>query len=239
MIVRLTSAVLFAIACAAQTAGPPLAFEVASIKLSPPEHIGFQSYSPGPGRYRALTATVRNLITAAYSVRDVQIAGGPKWTESEAYDIEATAPGPFTNSERQTMLRNLLASRFALKLYRETREMNVYDLVVAKRGPTMTAAEKAGLGVSPGKLRIAGRGADMRTLAGVLSGTVDRIVRDHTGLSGYYDFALTWRPDDAPPDDQRPSLLTAIQEQLGLRLDPAKGPVEVLVIDAVSRPSSN
>ena len=239
MMVRLTSAVLFAIACAAQTAGPPLAFEVASIKLSPAEHVGFQSYSPGPGRYRALTATVRNLITAAYNVRDVQIAGGPQWTGSEAYDIEATATGRTTHAEIQTMLQTLLASRFSLKLRRETRERNVYDLVLAKRGPAMTSVDKVGLGVAPGKQRIAGRGADMRTLASVLSGTVDRIVRDRTGLTGYYDFTLTWRPDDAPPDDQRPALLTAIQEQLGLRLDPAKGPVEVLVIDSVSRPSSN
>ena len=199
---------LLATACAAQTADPALAFEVASIRPSPPDHIGFQSYSPGPGRYRALAATVRNLISAAYSVRDVQIAGGPKWTETEAYDIEATAAGRTTHAEIQTMLQNLLASRFSVKLHRETREMNVYDLVLTKRGPTMTAVDKAGFGVSPGKQPIAGRGGDMRTLASVLSGAVDRIVRDRTGLSGYYDFTLIWRPDDAPPDDERPFLLT-------------------------------
>jgi len=176
-------------------------------------------------------------VTYACQVRDIQVSGGPGWADSEAYNIQATAGG--SSADMHAMMQTLLGSRFSLKLHRDSKEMSVYDLVLGKKGPLMQDAGKPGFGVGPGRGRIAGRGADMRTLASVLAGPLGRIVRDRTGLAGYFNFTITYRPDDAPADDPHPSLLTAIQEQLGLRLDPARAPVEVLMIDSVSRPTAN
>ena len=216
----------------------PQAFDAASVKPSAPDHFGAQIYSPGPGRFRTLTATVKDMVAFAYSVPVFRVSGGPGWTATEAYDIEAKAAGPASNAEFKTMLQALLADRFQLALHRESKESSVYNLVVAKSGPKLAKAEK-GLGVGMGKGRLNGRGADMATLASVLSRNLERTVIDRTGIGGYYDFKLTWTPDEAAATEPAISIFAALQDQLGLKLESARGPVEMIVIDRVERPTEN
>jgi bla regulator protein blaR1 len=169
--------------------------------------------------------------------------------------------------QRNAMLQPLLADRFGLKFHHETRELPVYALVVAKGGPKLKESkpETAGTDGTParhmtminGRGSIEGQGSTMDNLAHVLSPTVGRTIVDKTGLTGNYDYTLHWTPDDAPPpmaggpdgarppgenapaDTSGPSLLTAIQEQLGLKLESEKGPVDVIVIDHIDKPSEN
>src|SRR5580658_9824082 len=115
------------------------AFEAASIKPSPPDHVGAQMYSPGPGRFTALTATIKDLIAFAYHVLPPQLEGGPGWSGSAAYDITAKASGSAGNDDLRLMLQSLLTDRFQLQLRRETKEVGVYNLVVGKNGPRMEA----------------------------------------------------------------------------------------------------
>jgi len=212
-------------------------FEVASVKHSDPGHVGAQIYSPGPGRLTVLTATLKDLLQFAYNVRPSQIQGGPSWTDSEAYDITAKAPAPTGNDEVRRMLQALLADRFQLTVRRETRELGVYNLVPDKKGPRLEEVSAAGRGVGLQEGTMNAFGADMATLANVLSRHVDRVVIDRTGLKGFYNFSLKWTADDGDPAGA--ALFAALQDQLGLKLEAAKAPVEVLAIDRAERPSQN
>jgi uncharacterized protein (TIGR03435 family) len=156
------------------------------------------------------------------------------------------------------MFREILVERFGLKVHHETRTLPVYALVVAKGGPKMTASKPQpndpdGMPGNPGVLntslgRETGRGALIEFLAEDLSDALGRKVVDKTGLTGRYDFTLTWAPDDdaaamgssaSSGAPQGPSLFTAVQEQLGLKLEPVKAPVDVVVIDHLEKPSEN
>jgi bla regulator protein blaR1 len=215
-------------------------FEAAVIKPSDPTHVGMQIFSPGPGRLTVMTATLKDMTAFAYRLRRHQVAGGPAWFDGDKYDITAKADGRVTNEQLRLMLQSLLATRFQLTFHRETRELVLYDLVVGKGGPKLHEVDKAGLGLGLGETRLDGRGATMAILAGALSDRVGRLVEDKTKLAGYYEFTLTWAPEGAPADDRtQPDLFTAVQEQLGLRLEPAKGPVEVLSVDHAAKPSEN
>jgi uncharacterized protein (TIGR03435 family) len=215
-------------------------FEVATVKPSDPDHAGAQMFSPGPGRFTAMTATLKDLVAWANGVRRFQVSGGPGWFDSDHYDISAKADGAPNFTILRPMLRTLLEDRFRLGLHRETRELPVYELVVGKSGPKMRQVDAAGLGVGTGRGRLTGKGTDIATFAQVLSDQVDHVVVDQTGLAGFYEFTLTWAADDAPAGDEPgPSLFAALYEQLGLKLEPAKGPVEVLVIDHVEKPDAN
>ena len=215
-------------------------FEAAVIKPSDPTHVGMQIFSPGPGRLTVMTATLKDMTAFAYRLRRHQVAGGPAWFDGDKYDITAKADGRVTNEQLRLMLQSLLATRFQLTFHRETRELLLYDLVVGKGGPKLHEVDKAGLGLGLRETRLNGRGATMPTLASSLSDKVGRVVRDKTGLIGFYEFTLTWAPEGAPADDKNlPDLFTAVQEQLGLRLEPAKGPVEVLTVDHAAKPSEN
>jgi uncharacterized protein (TIGR03435 family) len=141
------------------------------------------------------------------------------------------------------MIQNLLADRFSLKFHRENREQPVYALVLAKGGARLKANSDGGVGatntsVRPGKSRMDGTAVSMELLAGYIGNRLGQIVVDKTGLSGGYDFTLEWSPDQAA-DSSAPSLVTALREQLGLRLEWQKSPVEVLVIDTLEKPSEN
>src|SRR5580693_6300259 len=111
---------------------PAQSFDAASIKPADPQHIGLQIYSPNPGSFRAMAADIKHLMAFAYSVRDVQISGGPRWADSELFDIEAKASGPATIPELRLMVQALLADRFHLKMHRESKEQSVFDLIVGK-----------------------------------------------------------------------------------------------------------
>lgn len=221
-------------------AQPGLQFEVASIRSSDPDHVGAQTFFAPGGKFSALTAPLKSLICFAYQLRDHQVAGGPGWVETEPFDISAKAEGPASNDQLRIMLQALLADRFQLKFHRETREQPVYSLVLAKGGSKLQEAKSAGRGVGFGaRGRLNGKGADMATFAIALAGKLGRSVVDRTGLTGFYDFVVTWTPDEEQTNSPGPSLFTAIQEQLGLRLESTKGPVEILVIDHAEKPSEN
>ena len=218
-----------------------------------------------PGQANYTGVTVKMLIQQAYQVRDFEVVGGPKWIESNRYDIVArpAAGGPalpsdptnFTDQQRETfrqvraaMVRAMLADRFKLKTHKETRNLPVYVLTVAKGGPKFKVSNGVNASdpeLKPGVMRfnprsgsLAGTQLDIPYLVETLSRETDRIVLNNTGLDGKYDFALKWSPDPTASTDQ-PGIFTALQEQMGLKLESSKGPVEVVVIDSVETPRQN
>ena len=232
-------------------------FEVASIRLSQPvsadrQISGFQT--PGGGRLSTIATSLRMLITFAYDVKDFQLSGGPGWANSEMYDIVAKADGNATRPQLRLMLQALLKDRFKLVIRHETKDAPIYELVVAKGGSKMqedTASPRSRLGMmGPGK--VIAQKISLAMFAESLGTVAGRPVVDKTGLASTYTFKLDWTPDVgesgfrapgapdvAPPDPSGPSLFTALQEQLGLRLQSAKGPVESLVIEEAEKPTEN
>jgi len=225
-------------------------FEVAAIRPSNSGRPGM-SIETDAGRFKAINATVSFLIQYAYGVKDFQLIGGPGWIGSDKYDIEAKSEIKANDREFPSMMQALLADRFQLKFHRETREFPIFGLVVAKGGPKLTPASETGndgTRVRNGLLTITN--GTVANLASTLTNMLGRRVLDKTGLSGRYDIALKWTPDfgqapplrpDAPPADPNgPSIFTAVQDQLGLRLESTKGPLDVLVIDKVLKtPTEN
>jgi uncharacterized protein (TIGR03435 family) len=197
------------------------------------------------GRVRITNEPVKLLIRTAFRLQDAQIAGGPGWLESDRYDIEAKTghaekPNP---GQLSPMMQNLLADRFHLKFHHEMRDLSVYALVAAKNGPKLklkTEDESPAMNTSggSGKQQLVATAMSMSLLAGYVGNRLGHIVVDKTGLPGSYDFTLEWAPDQAA-DSPLPSLVTALREQLGLRLETQKSPVEVLVIDSIDKPSEN
>ena len=276
---------------AAQTTGAPLpSFEVASIK---PNHSGERRRGFGlqPDRFTATNVTTKMLVTFAYNIRDLQVSGGPSWMDSTTYNIDAREEGSIVEklkslprdqrrAQIRLMVQSLLADRFKLIVSRETQDLPVYALVVAKNGPKLHEARpgdtypngikgldgrghagmvhSGGDHISAQGISITSLNHDEGSLVDLLSQQLGRTVLDQTGLKGKYDIALKWTPDQnpdgmvqgpdggrpgaesaPPPDSSGPSIFTAIQEQLGLKLEPTKGPVDVIVIDHIERPSAN
>jgi uncharacterized protein (TIGR03435 family) len=243
---------------------PPMAadanpeFEVATIKPSKPDTPG-KMFRVNVRHFSTLNTTLDDLIIFAYGIHVRQIIDGPAWFGSDKYDLDAQPDGQGQPNEKQwkTMVQKLLADRFKLAFHRDKKELSAYALVVGKNGPKLTKSQGEPNGL-PG-LMFRGPGifhasnATMANFAGILQGAVlDRPVVDQTGLEGKYDFPLKWTPDESqfasfdrkmPPlsdnADAPPGLFTAIQEQLGLKLESTKAPVEVLVIDHVEKPSEN
>jgi uncharacterized protein (TIGR03435 family) len=240
-------------------------FEAASIKPSAPMEMGRVSVGvqmlPG-GRISMSGVTVRNLIQQGYGVRDFQIVGGPSWLGSERYDITAKPEGAATRDQVKLMIQALLADRFKLQFHRETKELPTYALVVAKGGPKFHESEVVpegsdkprGTRMSRERGRFSLQSAPVAALANQLGEALGRSVIDKTGLTGNYDFNLEWTPDEgserrmmrapgsespAAADAAGPSIFTALQDQLGLKLESTKGPVEILVIERLEKPSEN
>jgi uncharacterized protein (TIGR03435 family) len=204
----------------------------------------------GPERFQALLP-VPQLIYWAYGVRDFQISGGPAWFIRDWFAVQATAGHPSSEAEIKQMVQALLADRFKLKLHRDTKEIPVYALMVGKNGPKLTAAKDATqcngngcFGIGNGFTNASG--ATMAFTAEALTHLMDRPIIDKTGLTGHYDFRLTYDQSSTKPPivgmpiapTEGPSIFAAV-EDLGLKLEPQKSPVEVLVIDSVERPSEN
>jgi uncharacterized protein (TIGR03435 family) len=189
--------------------------------------------------------TLKQLICVASEVRDFQVEGGPRWLDSDRYDIVATTGRDEDITDRRLLrplLQVLLADRFKLKVHRETKETAIYSLVVAKNGPKLTK-HKGGDGggdsftdASTGNIRATN--VTMMALANSLSHVIGRPVIDNTRLGGTFDYKLVWGPAERT-DSAAPSIYTAMQEQLGLRLKSAEGPVEMLVIDSAEKASEN
>lgn len=237
-------------------------FEVASIKPNASnDHRVMIRMQPG-GRFSATGMSARMLITQAFDIREFQVIGAPGWTDSDHFDINAKAESSMeriTPAQLRPMLKSLLVERFQLKYHEETKELPVYSLVVAKSGAKVKASETPQGGAPVPQMMRVGRGqinangATMAAVARMISQQLGRDVIDNTGLKGNYDVNLEWTPEPgqggggAPPppgavppaDANGPTLFTALQEQLGLRLESTKGPVTVVVIDSIAKPSEN
>jgi bla regulator protein blaR1 len=240
----------------AQSGAKRLEFEVASVKPADPSvRVSNVLFDAGENLTIA-NVPLRKIVTYAYQIRDFQLIGAPYWIGTERYDISArtargdavSASADGTSADRvRERLRSLLADRFGLVARHETKEQTVLVLIVAKNGPKLrvvsTPGDRQGISVNDGRLQ--GFSAPVASLATQLSIATGQVVEDRTGLAEKYDFVLTWTPDIEPPGSEHgdqslgPTIFTALKEQLGLRLDPAKGRVDVLVIDHIQRPSAN
>jgi uncharacterized protein (TIGR03435 family) len=240
-LISLVSAVL-----GAQTLPALPQFEVASIKPIDPANPQ-KSVNLRGGELKATSYSLKNLIQAGWDVRSFQVLGGPVWLDSDRYNVDAKPAAPleiFTSEgmrQFRLMVQSLLVDRFKLELHPETREMRVYFLVVGRNGSCLKrTAEAVGPGTSmrDGKGRLTATQIDMRMLAHELGGELGVAVIDKTNLDGAFDITLEWNPDE-DASGSSPSIFTAIQEQLGLKLDVGRGPVEILRVDHAERPSEN
>ena len=242
-------------------AQPTLKFEVATIKLAPPDAAANRVVQGGPGRI-SFQMTLRNLIYYAYGSglsTALRVSGGPDWINKTSYDVEGLAPGAATQRQFRAMLRALLEERFALKTHTETQSIDVYALVLArsdgKLGPKVEAWDGTCGGRTPSGeddpktprctavFRPPGmflEGVTMFAVAEMLSvqrQALGRIVEDRTGLTGRYKMELEFQFTPLNPDG--PSIFTAVREQWRLKLEPAKGSLEVLVVDSAQPPTEN
>ncbi|HLG58848.1 MAG TPA: TIGR03435 family protein [Vicinamibacterales bacterium] len=239
-------------------ADTPAVFDVATIRPANPDMSG-KIFTVRGRQVTTINTTVNDLITFSYGLHERQISGGPAWAGKDKYDVTGAPAGQGlpTLPQMRTMIQQLLADRFKLSFHRDKRNLPVYSITVASGGPKLTRNDSnpnglpgllfRGLGVLPGS------NATIDDLASVMqSAVLDRPVVDRTGLPGRYDFMLRWTPDEtqfagldvrvpAPSNsvDAPPALFTAFQEQLGLKLESTRAPVEVLVIDRIDRPSEN
>jgi len=236
--------------------GAPNHFEVVSVKVNKSGLLSGR-YLPGPGKLTVTNATLEQLICWAYRLKDYQIVGGPGWLRSERYDITAKAYGAPDWGSLLALLQPVLAERFQLVFHKETRQVPVLALKVELKGPKMKVSPDSGEPqwngrTGSGRSSITARRVKVAQLVRSLSGSLGRPVIDQTGLTGVYDFTLEWLPDDAQmrrlmnidmamaPSGVESTLFTALKEQLGLRLESARGPGEVIVIDSASRvPTEN
>ena len=248
-------------AAAAQAESKAPAFEVASIKPSDPMARAngcFLKGQPGGQTFVGRCVSVRLLITYSLKIIDSQLVGGPSWLDSELYDLDAKADHTLTREEVAPMLETLLADRFKLQFHREARPLPSLVLTVDKGGPKMEANNGPNEWViaimpAPGASipKFKGTRCPVYYLSWWIAQRENRPVVDKTGLAGYWDFTLEFVPEGfgeglrkglegtpSPPLDG-PNLRSALREQLGLKLEPAKGPVDIYVIDHVEKAAGN
>ena len=235
------------------------AFEVASVKLhTSDDQQMVMTMRPG-GRFVATNVLLRLVIRTTFQVQDEQIVGGPAWLDTDRFDINAKAPDNMRPEDIAPMLQALLTERFKLRTHREMRERPVLALERIRRDAPMgeglrpTACPELAVDLSEpkpcaninnGVNFLTLRGAPIEVFAQYLAPYVNRVVVDRTGLDGRYDIVLKWSPEPSagagapsPAAQDRPGLITALQEQLGLKLESTRAPLEVLVVDSVERPT--
>ena len=249
--VMLSIAILCALTVAGLAQQPPAsapAFEVASVR---PNKSGTPNAVPpsrANGSYSASNVALKSVIANAYEVRIFQIAGDPAWVTTERFDIIARGREGTPDRLRPAMLRTLLAERFKLVAHFETREQQVYALVLArsdaKLGPRLKPAAPGNnpdiplTAGGPGGARIVGKAVSMDDFARELATQFRQVLTNRTGLNERFELDLQYTPDSSTATaPEFPSIFTAVQEQLGLKLEASRGPVEVLVIDSVERPT--
>ena len=234
-------------------------FDVATIRPADPDaKAGRYIIMQGPHRFVGKYYTLKLLIAAAFDVSPRAISGGPGWVEFDHFDILAITPGDVrpTHDEQMKMLRSLLSDRFKLTFHREQKVFSIYQLELASGGPKLKPSTAAPddppqliSTVYPQRIVLPARNVNMGDLASLLQRAIlDRPVVNKTGLSGRYDFDLTWAPDEtqlngdipaASTDAPSAPLFTAMPQQLGLRLEATRGPVDALVIDTAEKPTAN
>jgi uncharacterized protein (TIGR03435 family) len=241
-----------------------LEFEAASVKRNTSSAMRGDMHFES-ARFVATWRSLRNLIIQAYGVENYQISGFPSFLEDERYDIEGKSAQPASQEQLRLMLRTLLEDRFSLQVRREVKEMPAYILSVGKNGPKLQPAkenERSTITLVPRPLgdktgyELVGQKIPVGVLTGMLTAQLGRPVLDHTGLTGDFNFKADIGPDDSaqvsrladgqPTTDKAaivavsPSaIVTALQADLGLKLESTKGPIEILVIDHAEKPSEN
>jgi uncharacterized protein (TIGR03435 family) len=234
-------------------------YDVVSIKPNKTGS-GNVSVSIDDGNFDAVNVSLKNLILSAYGLKEGQLENLPGWGETERFDIQAKIVEPdkkllesLSEDQFREMRQPILTDRFALTFHHEKKVLAIYELVVVKGGPKFQATteveEKSDKGVNGVRVggisvhntQLTATGVPLSSVADTLSGQLHRIVVDKTGLVGKYNLMLRWTPEDAPAngDASAPTIFTAIQEQLGLKLRPGKEEVEALVIDHVAQPTEN
>lgn len=250
-------ALLIAFAGAAPFTLPPQApaqqpagkveFNVVSVKPANPDlsQGGIAHIVRGTkGGWEARNLPLKDLILSAFHLHENQLADGPKWLGSAGWDIDAKYPPGSGQQQFPEMMQALLADRFHLVFHYETRNLPVYNLRIAKNGPALHESTAAG-GMSAGPRMIRYTAASMSDLADQLSSYLQSEVYDRTGLNGRYEINLKFAPVqpetslEAAANETAPSIFQALEEQLGLKLEPAKAPVRVLVVDRAEKPSPN
>jgi uncharacterized protein (TIGR03435 family) len=260
--IAITAAICFVCTVGFLAQQPAARFDVASVK---PNTTGAEPSMniPPRGSVAIVSVPLENVVVNAYGIPAFRILDAPEWIKHERFDISAKIPD-VASPEPLLMLQSLLEERFKLRAHRETREQPIYTLVVARSdgrlgprlkpsnidcatagtpasAPTFSPdAQCAGLfGVGPAGGRIISRGQPLRRVTSALSMAVSRGVVDRTGFQGPFDVELEWSSDvgASATNSNTPNIFTALQEQLGLRLEPSRGPVEVLVIESVERPT--
>jgi uncharacterized protein (TIGR03435 family) len=254
--------VVSSVAIAAQTlepaaaAGKAIVYDVATIKPNKTLS-GSTDVDTNEATFKATNVSLKMLLEMGYGIRQDQISGLPGWAESTRYDIFAKvldadpeALKKMKRPERRAMVRKLLEERFQIKSHIEVKTLPVFELTVLKEGikfkqfaPAKSDDEGGDMSMNGQNhnMSMTARGVLMSDIASALSDQIQRTVLDRTGLPGKYDLQLKWLRDDAPAggDDAAPPIYTALQDQLGLKLVAAKGPVNTLVIDSISLPTEN
>jgi uncharacterized protein (TIGR03435 family) len=246
-----------------QAAAPLPAYDVVSIKPNN-SGSGGQDIDSSNGDYAATNVSIKTLLENAYDIKENLISGISGPISSARFDVHAkivepdiTALHKLTIKQRRSMLLPFLQERFHLKAHIEMKTLSVFELTVTKDGPkfkpSVDSAHGGGTSIQNdnNKAKLTAHAVSMVSFASTLTNWAHRTVIDKTGLTGLYDLALQWsqqdlpgqdftnRSNSSPPPDSGPSIFTALQEQLGLKLKPAKGPVETLVVDHVEMPSAN
>jgi uncharacterized protein (TIGR03435 family) len=259
--VALLSILAVGVCAPGQTAGTRAAFDVTSVK--PAGGAQFLAFRSDPGGVH-LVGPLGFFIRYAYATQDYQLEGGPGWIQTENYVVEGKAATNHNPQEVRSMVQALLEDRFALKIHRETKNGPIYSLVMARKGSKMKPSVEGSCvspapgkppepgttacGYRPGLGTLDAKGVTVAVLADFLSSIVGRPVVDQTGLTGRFDFRLEYKIDQATaglqanPDadnDNRATIFTALQDQLGLQLKSDTGPREYLVIDRAEKPSEN
>jgi len=216
-------------------------FEVAAIRVNRDPSADPNMNSLPGGRLIVTSQNLRDLLRFAFDVKDFQLTGAPAWADGDRYDIEAKA-APDAGENLRAQLRMLLEERFALRHHAETREMTVYSLKPVKAGMKMTRHDEGGGTTARTACgHMTGRRVTSDVIAKMLSRYLGRDVHDDTGLAGKYDFDLSWTPETGrcAEASEAPSIFTAVQQQLGLRLESTRAQVQVVVVDGVEKPSAN
>ena len=239
--------------------GEPKAFEAASIKRSSPGKTG-SGLRLSPARINVINSTLKFCVQMAWDVKEFQVTGGEGWMDNERYDIDAVAASAFQKGEFRQMLQTLLTDRFGLAIHREMQDRPGYSLVVGRHGqklpPPVESMDILFSRTPTGDRTLKATNISMSQLADALSSVLGTKVIDRTGIEGRFDASMQWTPDPInepmlsksgqplppPPASDAPlgpSIFNVLQEKFGLKLEAAKVPMDVIVIDRATRPTEN